>query len=92
MALPPYCKICNKDIRAEGEHVWITFKETKDTQAIELKNEREVGWTGPNYTDRGSYFCNRHKSIEKYSHLTMQEALKKYNSGIINTFLNIFRR
>ena len=91
MALPPACKICKKDIRGDGQHFWIAFKKTAKTEAIEQRNKRGRGWVGPVYTDRGAYFCNKHKSIEKYAHLTMEEAIQKYRPGILYTILNIFR-
>lgn len=92
MALPPRCKICNKDIRRDGQHFWIDFKKPEKSHADKQENKHKPGWVGPVYSDEGAYFCKRHKSIEKYSHLIMEDAVKKYRYGIWNAFLNIFRR
>ncbi len=95
MALPPYCDFCNKDIREKGLHYWISFKKSDLTDNIESQNEnRPSGWCGPTYTDRGGYFCKNHKSIKKYSHLTMADALEKYdpNQNLLSKLKNIFRR
>ncbi len=77
MAIPPHCKFCGKDIRDEN-YFWINFKKTDKTDVIELKNDKQSEkWCGPHFTDRGAYFCEKHKVIEKYSHLTMLEAIEK---------------
>lgn len=93
MAIPPRCKICKKDIRSHGDHFRIGFKKTEKTEEIESKNKREPGWVGPYYTDRSAYFCKDHKDIEKYDHLTMQEAIEQYKkTNILDKVRKFFKK